>query len=148
MKTLMEIKKTERILLEDKVLDWLQIWTAASSLDVKGNKTEFFFLTNRLVSQIRSHMHFMYYKLLVNCSWTHASVLRVELCFIWKCSCLQALSLRSTESSVGGVLLLFPICHVVYLGCVVTHLLSVLCFTSSINDNFPPHVYTLYIGTV
>ena len=34
----MEIKKKKRIILIDEALDWLQIWTAASSLDVKGNK--------------------------------------------------------------------------------------------------------------
>ena len=38
MKTLMEIKKKKRALLEDEASDWLQIRTAASSLDVKGNK--------------------------------------------------------------------------------------------------------------
>ena len=36
MKTLMEIQKKKHVLLEDKALDWLQIWTAASSLDLNG----------------------------------------------------------------------------------------------------------------
>ena len=40
MKTLMEIKEKKRVLLEDEALDWLQIWTAASLLDVKGNKAK------------------------------------------------------------------------------------------------------------
>ena len=31
---LMEIKKKKHVLLEDEGLDWLQIWTTASSLDV------------------------------------------------------------------------------------------------------------------
>ena len=31
-------KKKKIILLVDAVSDWLQIWTAASSLEVKGNK--------------------------------------------------------------------------------------------------------------
>ena len=34
MKTLMEIKKKKRILLEDEASDWLQNCTAASSLNV------------------------------------------------------------------------------------------------------------------
>ena len=38
MKTLMEIKKKKHVLLVDGALDWLRIWTATSSLDVKGNK--------------------------------------------------------------------------------------------------------------
>ena len=49
---LMEMKKKKSILLVDGASDWLQIWMAASSLDIKGNKTikkEFVFLTNRLV---------------------------------------------------------------------------------------------------
>ena len=38
-KTLMERKeKKKRVFLEDEVSNWLYIWTAASSLDVKGNK--------------------------------------------------------------------------------------------------------------
>ena len=55
----MEIKKC--ILLEDEASDWLQIWTAASSLDVKGNKAkkkkEFVFLASPSVfPKVRSHM--------------------------------------------------------------------------------------------
>ena len=38
------------ILLQDEMLDWLKIWTTASSLNVKGNKAikkkYFFFLFN------------------------------------------------------------------------------------------------------
>ena len=52
MKTLMEIKKKKRVLLMDEASNWLQIWTAAPSLDVKGNKAiknEFFSLANQLV---------------------------------------------------------------------------------------------------
>ena len=48
----MEIKKKKCVLLVDRVSDWLQIWTAASSLDVRGNKAiknKFVFLTNRFV---------------------------------------------------------------------------------------------------
>ena len=48
----MEIKKKKCVLLEDEALDWLQIWTVASSLDVKGNKAtkkNFVFLANRSV---------------------------------------------------------------------------------------------------
>ena len=44
-------KKKKRVLLEDEASDWLQLWTATSSLDVKGNKAikkKFVFLTNRL----------------------------------------------------------------------------------------------------
>ena len=51
MKTLMKLSK-KCILLQDEVLDWLQIWTVASSLIVKGNKAikkKFVFLTNRSV---------------------------------------------------------------------------------------------------
>ena len=42
------------VLLVDEESDWLQIWTAASSLDVKGNKAikkKFVFLANRLFFQ-------------------------------------------------------------------------------------------------
>ena len=39
--TLMEILKKKRVFLEDEVLNWLHIWTAASLLDVKCNKAEF-----------------------------------------------------------------------------------------------------------
>ena len=42
------------VLLVDKESDWLQIWTAASSLDVKGNKAikkKFVFLANRFFFQ-------------------------------------------------------------------------------------------------
>ena len=34
----MEIKKNKRVLLIDGASDWLQIWMAAPSLDIKGNK--------------------------------------------------------------------------------------------------------------
>ena len=47
-------KEKEVHLLVDKESDWLQIWTAASSLDVKGNKAikkKFVFLTNWLFFQ-------------------------------------------------------------------------------------------------
>ena len=38
-KTLMERKeKKKRVFLEGEMSNWLCIWTAASSLDVKGNK--------------------------------------------------------------------------------------------------------------
>ena len=47
-KTLIKIKR-KRVLLEDEVSDWLQIWTAASSLDIKAIKKNFVFLANRLV---------------------------------------------------------------------------------------------------
>ena len=48
-KTLMETKKKKHVLLIDEALDWLQIWMAASLLDVKGNKgikKKFVFLAN------------------------------------------------------------------------------------------------------
>ena len=48
----MQIKKKKRVLLIDGGSDWLQIWMAASSLDIKGNKAikqKFIFLVNRLV---------------------------------------------------------------------------------------------------
>ena len=48
----MEIKKKKCILLEDEATDWLEICTAASSLDVKGKQAinkKFVFLANRLV---------------------------------------------------------------------------------------------------
>ena len=35
---LMEIKKKKHVLRVDEESDWLQIWTAASSLNIKGNK--------------------------------------------------------------------------------------------------------------
>ena len=38
LKTLMEIKKKECVLIEDGVSNYLQIWTVESSLDVRGNK--------------------------------------------------------------------------------------------------------------
>ena len=42
---LVEIKKNKRVLLEDEALDFLKIWTVASSLDFKGKKSnKFFFL--------------------------------------------------------------------------------------------------------
>ena len=43
---LMEEKK--HVLLEDEESDWLQICTAAATLDAKGNK-QLVFLANRLV---------------------------------------------------------------------------------------------------
>ena len=49
---LMEKKKKNLVLLEDKESNLLQIWTAASSPDVKSNKTikkKFVFLANWLV---------------------------------------------------------------------------------------------------
>ena len=48
----MEIKKMKSVLLVDGALDWLQIWTAATLLDIKGNKAikkKFDFLANRFV---------------------------------------------------------------------------------------------------
>ena len=45
-------KKKKRVLLVCEALDWLHIWMAPSSLDVKGNKTlkkKFIFLANWLV---------------------------------------------------------------------------------------------------
>ena len=52
-KTLMEKKKKKRILLVDGTSDWLRIWMAASSLDIKGNKA---ILANQWFSQIRSQV--------------------------------------------------------------------------------------------
>ena len=46
-----DTKKKKRALLVDEASDWLQIWMAASSLGVKGNKAikkKFVFLANRL----------------------------------------------------------------------------------------------------
>ena len=58
-KTLMEIKKKKRVLLKDKASDWLQVWMATSSLDVKGSKAiKSVFLANRSVfpqSRIKCH---------------------------------------------------------------------------------------------
>ena len=56
MKKLAEIKEIKCVLLEDGSSDWLQIRTAASSLDVKGNKAikNFFFSLTGWFSQIRS----------------------------------------------------------------------------------------------
>ena len=53
-KTLMEIKKKKRVLLVDGESEWLQIWMAASSLNVKGNKGNLFFLLTGWFSQIRT----------------------------------------------------------------------------------------------
>ena len=53
MKTLLEVKKKKRVLLEDEVSDLLQIWTMVSSFNVKANKAmklNFVFQGNRLVS--------------------------------------------------------------------------------------------------
>ena len=56
---LVEINKKKHVLLEDEVSDWVQIRTAASLLEVKGNKAIkrvlFFSLTGRF-SHIRSHI--------------------------------------------------------------------------------------------
>ena len=56
MKTLMELKK-KHVLLEDEASDWLQIWTAASSLDVKSNKEIKKNLLKKFFSQIRSQVN-------------------------------------------------------------------------------------------
>ena len=56
MKTLMEIKKKKRVLLEDESLDWLQIWMTASSLDVKSKKGISFILLTGWFFQIYGHM--------------------------------------------------------------------------------------------
>ena len=53
MKTLMEKKKKKRILLVDGTSDWLRIWMAASSLNIKVNKA---ILANQWFSQIRSQI--------------------------------------------------------------------------------------------
>ena len=48
----MEIKKKKSVLPVDGASYWLQIWTAASSLDVKGNKAtkkKIVFIVNRFV---------------------------------------------------------------------------------------------------
>ena len=58
-KTLMEIKKKKHVLFVDGVSDWLQIWIAASSHDVKGNKVikkTFVFLANQLVFPKYGHI--------------------------------------------------------------------------------------------
>ena len=52
-KTHMEKKKKNHILLVDGTSDWLRIWMAASSLDIKGNKA---ILANQWFSQIRSQI--------------------------------------------------------------------------------------------
>ena len=57
-KTLMEIKKKKRVLLEGEASYWLQIGTMASSFNLKGNN-EFFFSLTGWFSQIRSQIHFM-----------------------------------------------------------------------------------------
>ena len=50
MKTELEIKKKKRVLLEDDGTEWLQIWTAASSVNVKkSNKKNFVYLSNQSV---------------------------------------------------------------------------------------------------
>ena len=41
-------------MVEDEASDWLQIWTTASSLDVKGKKA-YIFSWYLVVFQIRSH---------------------------------------------------------------------------------------------
>ena len=56
-KTQMEIEKMKSVLLVDRASNWLQIWTAASSLDVKGNKaikTNLFFSLTGWFSQINA----------------------------------------------------------------------------------------------
>ena len=48
----MQVEENKHILLIDKASNWLQIWSAASSLDVKGNKAiknKLVFLANQLV---------------------------------------------------------------------------------------------------
>ena len=57
-KTLMEFKKKKLVLLEGEASYWFQIWTIASSLNLKGYNDFFFSLTGWF-SQIRSHIHFM-----------------------------------------------------------------------------------------
>ena len=56
-KTLIEIEK-KCVLLEDEASDWLQIWTAAYSLTIQGNKAikKNFVLANRLVFRRRSRI--------------------------------------------------------------------------------------------
>ena len=61
----MEIKKKKHVLHEDEESDWLQIWTAASSLDITGNKARkkiFVFLANQsvfpnMVTYIHMYIH-------------------------------------------------------------------------------------------
>ena len=45
---LIEIKKKKCILLESEASDWLQIWTKASSLNIKGKKAIIFFFSQAL----------------------------------------------------------------------------------------------------
>ena len=56
----MERKKKKCVLLKDEMSeDWLQIWTAASLLEVKGNKAIkrfFFFSLTGQFSHIQSHI--------------------------------------------------------------------------------------------
>ena len=54
-KTLLEIKKKKHVLLKDEASDWLQLWTKASSLDVKDKKGIIFFSLTGWFSQIQSH---------------------------------------------------------------------------------------------
>ena len=55
---LMEIKKKKSVLVEDKESDWLQVWSTASSLDVKGKKAikKIFFSLTGWFSQIQSQI--------------------------------------------------------------------------------------------
>ena len=62
MKTLMEIKQKKLVLLEDRASDWRQIWTAASSLDIKGNMKQskrilFFSLTGHFPRIVYGHIY-------------------------------------------------------------------------------------------
>ena len=55
----MEMNEKKHVLLEDEMSDWLQIWMAASLLEVKNNKAKkrenfVCFLLSGLFSQIRS----------------------------------------------------------------------------------------------
>ena len=53
-------KEKEERLLVDGASDWLQIWSAASSLDVKGNKAfqkKFVFLTRLVFLNMVTHTH-------------------------------------------------------------------------------------------
>ena len=51
--TLLEMNKKKRVLLKDEASDWLQIWMAASSLDVKDKKV---IKRKWLDFHLRSHM--------------------------------------------------------------------------------------------
>ena len=55
----MQKMKNKRVLLKDEGLDWPQIWMAASSLDIKGNKAtkkkELFFLLTEIMTEYDCH---------------------------------------------------------------------------------------------